>query len=88
MSSKEKKAQDKTQERNKEIYKNFQSDFKEKIASDTNNGQSKIQMLERMLHTMNSEIIASNLKYAGEMIETLDEDEIIASKKENSKDRG
>ena len=88
MSSKEKKAQDKTLERNKEIYKNFQSDFKEKIASDTNNGQSKIQMLERMLHTMNSEIIASNLKYAGEMIETLDEDEIIASKKENSKDRG
>ena len=88
MGIKEKKAQDKTLERNKEIYKTFQSDFKEKIASASDNGQSRIQLLERMLHTMNSEIIASNLKYAGDMIETLDENEIIASKKENSKERG
>lgn len=88
MGIKEKKAQDKTLERNKEIYKTFQSDFQEKIASASDNGQSRIQLLERMLHTMNSEIIASNLKYAGDMIETLDENEIIASKKENSKERG
>ena len=76
-----------TEERNVEIYKEFEQSFAEKIMSsdiETENGLGRIQMLEKMVHSMNSDIIGSNLKYVGEMIESMDEDGIIESKKENS----
>ena len=72
-------------ERNEDLYKSFQSSFKEDVASgEQKNDTSRIQLLEKMVHTMNSDIIKSNLKYVGGMIESLNEEEIIASKKANS----
>ena len=83
--SKQQEAMKRMEERNHDLYKCFQAGFSEKIASSSeSDGLSRIQMLEQMLHSMNSDIIASNLKYAGDMIETLNEDEIIESKKVNS----
>ena len=73
------------QERIDEVYKAFQKGFEEKIASDTDTGgMPRIQMLEKLVHDMNSDVIRENLKYVGRMIESLDEDAIIESKKENS----
>ena len=76
-----------TEERNSEIYREFNREFCEKILdtrTESADGIERIHLLERMMHSMNSDIIASNLKYVGEMIETIDEDGIIESKKENS----
>ena len=73
------------QERTDEIYKTFQKGFEEKIASSTDTGGvPRIQMLEKLVHEMNSDIIRQNLKYVGDLIESLDEDAIIESKKQNS----
>ena len=41
-------------------------------------------ILEQMVHKMNSDITNANMKYVGKMIESLDEESIIESKKENS----
>lgn len=83
--SKQQAAMKRMEERNNNLYKDFQAGFREKIAASGEcDGLSRIQMLEQMLHSMNSDIIASNLKYVGDMIETLDEDEIMESKKANS----
>lgn len=72
-------------ERNDELYRTFQEEFKRKIATgEPEEGVTRIQLLEQMVHTMNSDIIASNLKFVSGMIESLNEDEIIESKKENS----
>ncbi len=76
----------KATERNEEIYSQFQRDFKNQIeAESVEDGTSRIQLLEKMVHTMNSDIISSNMKYVGDIIESLDENNIIESKKENSK---
>ena len=76
-----------TEQRNTEIYKEFEKSFISKImepGSEAENGIGRIQMLEKLVHSMNSDIVSSNLKYVGDMIESIDEEEIIASKKENS----
>ena len=81
----EKAAYKRLKERNEDLYKNFQSSFSQEIAiGEPEAGVSRIQLLEKMVHTMNSDIISSNLKYVGSMIESLDEEGAIESKKENS----
>lgn len=73
------------QEHTDEVYKAFQKGFEEQIASGAQTeGVPRIQMLEKSVHEMNSDIIRQNLKYVGAMIETLDEDAVIESKKQNS----
>ena len=43
-----------------------------------------MQILEQLLRVMNSDIKDSNLKYVSGLIDSIDEDEVIESKKENS----
>ena len=81
------KAFRRTEQRNTEIYKEFEESFIAKIMEsdiESKDGIGRIQMLEKMVHSMNSDIVSSNLKYVGEMIESIDEEEVISSKKENS----
>lgn len=79
------KARSEAMDRNDEYYRTFEREFVEKIASSTSeSGLSRMQILEQMLRTMNSDIKDSNLKYVSGMIESIDEDEVIESKKENS----
>ena len=75
------------EQRNAEIYQEFEKSFAANLmesGKELENGTGRIQMLEKMVHSMNSDIISSNLKYVGEMIESIDEEEVITSKKENS----
>ena len=72
-------------ERNEEFYNTFEREFEEKIASGTTeDGMTRMQILEMLLHSMNSDIKDSNLKYVSGMINAIDEDQVIESKKENS----
>ncbi len=73
-------------EQTDDVYKEFQSEFEEKIASEEaeKSGISRIQALEQIVHKMNSDINRENMKYVGKVIESLDEHEIIESKKQNS----
>ncbi len=78
-------ARENAAERNAEHYRNFQREFLEKIATgDPQPGMTRIQILEELMAKMNSDIKESNLKYVSDMISSLDEDDIIESKKENS----
>ena len=71
--------------RNDEYYNTFEREFAEKIATGTpENGLTRMQILEQLMRTMNSDIKDSNLKYVSGMIDSIDEDEVIESKKENS----
>lgn len=80
------KAYNQLKERNDEFYRTFQEEFNRKIATgEPEEGTTRIQLLEQMVHAMNTDIIASNLKFVSGMIESLNEDEIIESKKENLK---
>ena len=68
-----------------EVYKNFQQEFEQQIATHNEPKETnRIQLLEQMVHKMNSDITNANMKYVGKMIESLDEESIIESKKENS----
>lgn len=78
-------AYSKAQERNESAYETFQSEFEKKIASgEPEEGVTRLQLLERMIHNLNNDINASNMKYVSNMISSLDEDKIIESKKSNS----
>lgn len=73
------------QEQTAETYKTFQQEFEQKISSSESAEEgSRIQLLEQMIRRMNSDIIRENLKYVGKMIESLDEDSFIESKKTSS----
>ena len=66
-------------------YNTFLREFEEKIAhGEPPEGVSRIQILEQLMHTLHADIKESNLKYVSELIESLDEDQIIDSKKENA----
>ena len=79
------KARSEAMDRNDEYYNTFEREFAEKIASGTpENGLTRMQILEQLMRTMNSDIKDSNLKYVSGMIDSIDEDEVIESKKENS----
>jgi hypothetical protein len=68
-----------------EVYKTFQQEFEQQIATHNEPEETtRIQLLEQMVHKMNSDITNANMKYVGKMIESLDEESIIESKKENS----
>ena len=68
-----------------EVYKIFQQEFEQQIATHNEPKEiTRIQLLEQMVHKMNSDITNANMKYVGKMIESLDEESIIESKKENS----
>ena len=68
-----------------EVYKIFQQEFEQQIAAHNEPKETtRIQLLEQMVHKMNSNITNENMKYVGKMIESLDEESIIESKKENS----
>lgn len=68
-----------------EVYKIFQQEFEQQIATHNEPEETtRIQLLEQMVHKMNSDITNANMKYVGKMIESLDEESIIESKKENS----
>ena len=68
-----------------EVYKTFQQEFEQQIATHNEPEETtRIQLLEQMVHKMNSDITNENMKYVGKMIESLDEESIIESKKENS----
>ena len=68
-----------------EVYKIFQQEFEQQIAAHNEPKETtRIQLLEQMVHKMNSDITNANMKYVGKMIESLDEESIIESKKENS----
>lgn len=78
------KARIEAMDRNNEYYNTFEREFAEKIASGTpESGLTRMQLLEQMMRTMNSDINSSNLKYVSGMIDSIDEDEVIESKKEN-----
>jgi len=78
------KARSEAMDRNNEYYNTFEREFAEKIASGTpESGLTRMQLLEQMMRTMNSDINSSNLKYVSGMIDSIDEDEVIESKKEN-----
>lgn len=79
------RARSEAMDRNDEYYNTFEREFAEKIASGTpENGLTRIQILEQLMRTMNSDIKDSNLKYVSGMIDSIDEDKVIESKKENS----
>ena len=79
------KARREAMDRNDEYYNTFEREFAEKIATGTpENGLTRMQILEQLMRTMNSDIKDSNLKYVSGMIDSIDEDEVIESKKENS----
>lgn len=79
------KARSEAMDRNDEYYNTFEREFAEKIASGTpENGLTRMQILEQLLRTMNTDIKDSNLKYVSGMINSIDEDEVIETKKENS----
>lgn len=81
-----KEAFSKVQERNESAYETFQSEFEKQIASgEPEEGVSRLQLLEKMIHNLNNDINASNMKYVSNMINSIDEDAIIDSKKANSK---
>ena len=64
--SAQKRAVIRTEERNSEIYKEFSQNFIEKIANtkiEWDDGAERIQLLEQIVHSMNSDITLSNLKY-------------------------
>ena len=68
-----------------EVYKIFQQEFEQQIETHNEPKETtRIQLLEQMVHKMNSDITNANMKYVGKMIESLDEESIIESKKENS----
>lgn len=78
-------SRDEAMSRNSEYYNTFEREFIEKIVSgDPDTGLSRIQILEQLLRTLNSDIKDSNLKYVSGMIDSIDEDQVIESKKENS----
>ena len=77
-------ARNEAMERNDEYYNTFEREFAEKIASGTPaDGLTRMQILEQLMRAMNSDIKDSNLKYVSGMIDSIDEDEVIESKKEN-----
>lgn len=79
------KARRSAMERNDEYYDVFQREFDEKIATGSpEEGMSRMQILEKLLHAMNSDIKGSNLKFVSEMIDSIDESKLIESKKANS----
>lgn len=79
------KARAEAMERNNEYYNTFEREFAEKIATGTpENGLTRIQILEQLMRAMNSDIKDSNLKYVSGMIDSIDENGVIESKKENS----
>lgn len=83
--SKENNAYQGLKEQTTDIYKTFQQEFKQQIANhDRPEETSRIQLLEQIVHKMNSDINRANMKYVGKMIDSLDEESIIESKKENS----
>ena len=68
-----------------EVHKIFEQEFEQQIATHNEPKETtRIQILEQMVHKMNSDITNANMKYVGKMIESLDEESIIESKKENS----
>ena len=78
-------ARNEAMERNDEYYNTFEREFAEKIASGVPvDGLTRMQILEQLMRAMNSDIKDSNLKYVSGMIDSIDEDEVIESKKENS----
>ena len=78
------KARSEAMERNDEYYNTFEREFAEKIASGTpESGLTRMQILEQLMRTINTDIKDSNLKYVSGMIDSIDEDEVIESKKEN-----
>lgn len=79
------KARAEAMERNNEYYNTFEREFAEKIATGTpENGLTRMQILEQLMRAMNSDIKDSNLKYVSGMIDSIDENEVIEAKKENS----
>ena len=79
-------ARNEAMERNDEYYNTFEREFAEKIASGSGtpaDGLTRMQILEQLMRAMNSDIKDSNLKYVSGMIDSIDEDEVIESKKEN-----
>ena len=73
------------QERNESAYDTFQSEFEKQIASgEPEEGVTRLQLLEKMVHNLNNEISVSNMKYVSNMIDSLDEDGIIETKKSSS----
>ena len=71
-------------ERNEEVYRKFQKDFEVRIAQGNSDDLSLMQTLEKLVHAMNSDIVNSNLNYVGKMVESLDDEEMIRSKKANA----
>lgn len=79
------KARAEAMERNDEYYNTFEREFAEKVASGTpENGLTRMQVLEQLMRVMNCEIKDSNLKYVSGMIDSIDENQIIETKKESS----
>ena len=79
------KARNEAMERNDEFYNTFEREFREKVLADVpESGLTRMQILEQLLRVMNSDIKDSNLKYVSGLIDSIDEDEVIESKKENS----
>lgn len=79
------KARAEAMERNDEYYNTFEREFAEKVASGTpENGLTRMQVLEQLMRVMNCEIKDSNLKYVSGMIDSIDENQIIETKKEIS----
>ncbi len=78
-------ARNEAMERNDEYYNTFEREFANKIASGTpEDGLTRMQILEQLMRMMNSDIKDSNLKYVSGMINSIDEGEVIESKKGNS----
>ncbi len=63
------KARSEAMDRNDEYYNTFEREFTEKIASGApENGMTRMQILEQLMRTMNSDIKDSNLKYVSGML--------------------
>ena len=83
--NKAREAREHALEQNDELLKNFQREFEEQIVnSEPAEGKTRIQILEELTHKLVLSIKEENLKYVSSMIGSLDEDDIIQLKKENS----
>ena len=83
------RAVDKAISANEEICQQYQNDFCERIAnSDYEPEDTRIAELERLWHRARTDSESAYMKLTEDLINSIDESQVIESKKENTNGRG
>ena len=83
------RAVDKAISANEEICQQYQNDFCERIAnSDYKHDDTRIAELERLWHRARTDAESAYMKLTEDLIDSIDESQVIESKKENTSRRG